>query len=587
MTETRFWDRIPGLRSIKAQCRQQRLVWQEVPLAAALCLAYELVQGLLPVGTAFFTERLLSGLGGGFWTQMGLALLGLGILYVLSGLLAAIYQLALNVGLFEGLQYGLRRSFAKRKAWLPLIRLEDPAFLERLRGAEQVIEGEELPLFYLNLLKRLRALVSVFSLGLLLFSYHPLLLVPLLLAGLPTYVQRRLSVRALRRMRQRQIPLERELQYRGRWLEEGPEFRALRFWGREEEMAQRWTEIAAELRRQKLEFCARDQAQLTLCALIQEMGLLLALAYVLYLASISVLSFSVLAAALLSFKQLQEALAEYLSQRGGTQYYGARVDLLWDVWAACEQEGAGGLSGEKHATAAPEPVQIQNCSFAYPQQKAACLHALDFNWGLTERIALVGRNGAGKTSLAACLAGAYPWSGEQPGPLPRKELGRLALMPQRLPLLPLSIREFLDCGEGHADAELKTALERVNLPHLADCLDQNLRKDLGGLALSGGQLQRLYIARMLLAEADTYIFDEPSSALDAFQEEQFLSLLFGLSQGRRALIITHRLALCPRCDRILVLDQGRIVQAGRHQDLVAQEGLYRQLYQSQAEAYQS
>jgi len=209
-----------------------------------------------------------------------------------------------------------------------------------------------------------------------------------------------------------------------------------------------------------------------------------------------------------------------------------------------------------------------------------------------QRVALVGPSGAGKSTVTQLLLRLYdPDQGailigrmnirHCRGPDLRHKFG---VVPQDPFIFRTSIRYNLCVARpGASNAEIRRACELANAWEFISRLPAGLDTPVGegGSTLSGGQRQRLAIARALLAEPDYFIFDEATSALDTVSEALVQQAMENAVSGKTSLIIAHRLATVKNCNRILVIDDGRIVQDGSYDELVGQAGLFRNLVQGQ------
>ena len=283
-----------------------------------------------------------------------------------------------------------------------------------------------------------------------------------------------------------------------------------------------------------------------------------------------------------------------------TEVYG---DLLRGAGAAAR---LGELLAEKPEIAAPAKPQalptpprgmlaFDHVEFRYPTRpEVAALHDFSLTVSPGETVAVVGPSGAGKSTLFQLAQRFYdPDAGTvrmdgvaltQADPAAVRQ--RIAVVPQETVIFAASARDNLRYGRWDADdAQLWAAAETANAAKFLQELPQGLDTFLGegGARLSGGQRQRLAIARAILRDAPLLLLDEATSALDAESERLVQKALERLMTKRTTIVIAHRLATVRAADRIIVMDQGRIVEEGRHDELVVKGGLYARLAQLQFE----
>ncbi len=246
-----------------------------------------------------------------------------------------------------------------------------------------------------------------------------------------------------------------------------------------------------------------------------------------------------------------------------------------------------------HPMALPSPVTgritFDDVSFAYPARpKVQALDHVDLVIEPGETVAFVGPSGAGKTTIIQMILRFYdPTSGKitldgvDLAQMRRDDFRKaVALVPQDPVIFAASARENIRFGRPDAtDAEIEDAAKAAAADAFIAELPEGYDTYLGerGVMLSGGQKQRIAIARAILRNASVLLLDEATSALDAESERAVQAAVDELSIGRTTLIVAHRLATVKKADRIVVLDQGRIVAQGPHNKLVSEDGLYARL----------
>jgi len=236
-------------------------------------------------------------------------------------------------------------------------------------------------------------------------------------------------------------------------------------------------------------------------------------------------------------------------------------------------------------------VELRDVRFAYGDGPPV-LDGVSFRIEPTEKVAFVGASGGGKTTLVQILIGLYPASSGRIlyDGVPVEEIGlevvrdNVATVLQHPALFNDTLRMNLTLGREMSEETLWNALGVAQLRDVVEELDEGLDTLVGrgGIRLSGGQRQRLAVARMVLSDPRVVILDEATSALDTETEGRLHRALTEFLTGRTTIIIAHRLSAVRQADRVLVFEDGRIVEEGRHEELIESEGLYAALYRRQA-----
>ncbi|MGC9459631.1 ABC transporter ATP-binding protein [Vibrio genomosp. F10] len=253
------------------------------------------------------------------------------------------------------------------------------------------------------------------------------------------------------------------------------------------------------------------------------------------------------------------------------------------------------LEDEKRPVATVNPfkdnesfeIECRNVCFSFDGERTV-LDNLNLTIQKGQCVALVGASGGGKSTLIQLLLGIYQ---KESGDIlinghPIESVGYEALRKRIAPVLqqPIifndTVRQNLTLGEQHTDDELYAALSVAQLTEAINSMPEGLDSQLGrqGVRLSGGQRQRLAIARMVLTNPDFVILDEATSALDTATESSLHQAMKSFLVGKTTLIVAHRLSAVKQADVIYVLEDGKVIQSGQHQQLVMENGLYQTLY---------
>ncbi|HSX33658.1 MAG TPA: ABC transporter ATP-binding protein [Candidatus Saccharimonadales bacterium] len=289
-------------------------------------------------------------------------------------------------------------------------------------------------------------------------------------------------------------------------------------------------------------------------------------------------------------------------------------DNIWNViWnisqlnikIASIDEAYGYLFGNRNIFREPPPpapsplpesafqhsLELRNLTFAYPDKPAATvLHGINLNIRQGEKIGIVGPSGGGKSTLLKLLLGYYEVDPVQllldGEPTDNRRLTSLtAYVPQDTAVFHRSIRDNIAYGKpGATKAEVVAAAKHAQADDFIRRLDAGYDTLVGerGIKLSGGQRQRVAIARAILKGAPILMLDEATSALDSESEIAIQAALWELMKGRTAVVIAHRLSTIQKMDRIVVLDEGKIVEQGTHQELLTARGVYARLWAHQS-----
>lgn len=246
-----------------------------------------------------------------------------------------------------------------------------------------------------------------------------------------------------------------------------------------------------------------------------------------------------------------------------------------------------------------DAVVFDHVSFTYPRAAEPTLKDLCFTIKRGERLAVVGENGAGKTTMIKLLLRLYEpdegtiyLGGRDIRTMSREEtLKQFAVVFQDFKLLAFSVKENICIGPGGDEERLHEVLRKLDLDKVMESTPYGAETsvyrlfDEEGVEFSGGERQKMAIARALYKDSPIVVMDEPTAALDPIAEAEIYGHLNQLVEHKTALFISHRLSSCKFCDRVAVFENGGVTQCGSHKELMAQEGLYRRMFAAQARYY--
>jgi ATP-binding cassette subfamily B protein len=395
-------------------------------------------------------------------------------------------------------------------------------------------------------------------------------------------------------------PIKREMDYLRDLGTKKESAKELKVFGLGDFLQNRYRVISEEISNRNRQLAGRRLRTASVLALLASCGYYFAYAVLVYRALHGLLTIgqvTFLAGSLAGFSaQLQTVFSIFTNIADQALYLTDLFDFLAVKPKICNA---------KNALPAPQPIrhgiEFRNVSFAYPGSDRMVLKNVNLRISAGERIALVGANGQGKTTLVKLMTRLYePTSGQiLLDGIDLRDLDiaslheRIGVIFQDFVRYDMTVRENIAVGniESRHDEERLVesarkggALEIVN--RLRHGLDQQLgRRFQDGVDLSGGEWQRFALARAHMRDAEILILDEPTAALDPVAESEVFGQFAELTEGKIALLISHRFSTVRMADRIVVLEDGVIREEGTHTDLMARRGRYANLFKLQASSY--
>lgn len=614
-----LWERIDSLKQLK---RAVKLVWQSGPrwtLASLFCAA---ALATLPLFSLLLLKEVVDSAAAGMALPLGsagreTALQGTLVWIALAALVALLSALSATLSSYvtEGqslaVEHFMGRTVQRKAAEMDLEYFENADFFDTLHLAQE--EAPFRPTQIVNNLTQLaqNTIGLVAMIGLLL-TLHPLVPLVLLLAVLPGLLVRLRFVSVLLDWTQKSAPVERKAQYFNYVLTLEQSAKEVRLFDMGDFFGRRFDALRDFITNGKLQMARRRllaDAGVQFFVVAPTFGLL---AFIAYRTLNGALSLGALVMYFQAVPRAQAAMQGVLGSLLSLHENSTFLRLLFQYLD---------LQPRLQTPAQPQAVpptwekglRVENLSFSYAGSEREALIDVSLDIAPGEVVALVGENGSGKTTLVKLLCRLYdPVEGRitldgtdlrdfDPGALHRQ----ISVVFQDYNHYSLTLDENIWLGnlqlpgesagiEAKPSPETREAiLEAARLSGadgVAARLPQGFDTLLGrafedGEELSIGQWQKVALARAFLRPSQLIILDEPTSALDPRSEAEVFERFRELIQGQAALLISHRLSTVRMADRICVLDKGRIVAMGTHDDLIESGGLYAELFQTQAQAY--
>lgn len=599
-----FWGQFNSLRNVP---RFFRMIWAVSPKLTIWNMALRLLQAAVPLSMLYVGKEIVDGvllqintpapapwfLPAVLWywvlTELGLA--------ILSSLLGRAITLTDSL-LGDLVNNDSSVRIIRHAATLDLYQFEDATFYDKLERARTQTAGRTALMSMV--LSQAQDLITVAFLAVGLVAFNPWLLLILVVAVIPSFIGEAKFNQESYSLSRSWTPERREIDYLRYIGASNETAKEIKIFGLEDFIASRFKTISDRYFLVNQKLALRRAAWGAFFSTLGTLSYYAAYVFVIgqtVLGQITVGTLTFLAGAFSRLQGLLQGIVSRFSRIAETSLY------LQDLFDFLELKPLAGThaGGQK----IPRPIQkgfvFENVGFKYPETDVWALRHLSFTLHPGEKLALVGENGAGKTTLVKLLAHLYEPS---EGRILLDGVDLCAYDPEDLRreigiIFQDYVRFMFTAGENIAIGNIS---EQENQPRIEDSAHKSLadsvieplpkkyeqmlgKRFAGGVDLSGGQWQKVALARAYMREAQLIILDEPTASLDARAEHEVFVRFAELMKGKAAVLISHRFSTVRMADRILFLEHGELLELGTHEELLEKGGKYAELFRLQAKGY--
>lgn len=490
-------------------------------------------------------------------------------------------------------QYFGKKMFSFSKQ-IQLEELENPEILNKFKKAEKTLEEQRIIEMFGKTLQTISIMIVCGGIVVLVGSYSPWLVVISLAGTIPSLLLQIYVAKIFTALRRGQSMAERRLQYLWELFTRKDAVKEMRTMGFAAYLKEQWARENVQVLEEYREVVLGGLKKTIISICTHNLFYAANIAVSLYLMIKGQISVGEFAACLMAFSSFQGNLQNLVSNITEVIQCYHFIEDYYDYFTIPTE-----CNGTEEYKPFKDWISVDNVTFRYVGAEEDSLKGVSCTIYKGEHVVIVGENGSGKTTLSKLLTGAYlPRTGDisydrqRTVNLNRKSLYQhISMVSQDFVHYQFTLRENVGISDitrmqDSASME-KLLLDVAGAEFLEKVggLDVQLGREFGGKELSGGEWQKLAIARGLWKDSDIVILDEPTSALDPLVEYDILSKFVEMIQNKTSIIISHRVGVCRTADKIIVMKDGRVVECGKHEELMLRQGEYSRIWREQAKWY--
>lgn len=585
-------------KNIKISCKVVGMMFQAAPVYFLITLLTGILAGvslgaLTVVKQYFFDDAASFAAGGMAYKGLLLSMLYFGLMYIAYQVLNALENFMPTV-LAEKCQGRLSCKIHEKIARLAPVDFENPEKLDAINKAEK--GKENATHFAMIILMLFTSYLPYFIfMGVYLFKLKPILAAVVLLVFVPVLFSQLIRAKAYAGLEDELAPLRRETEYYEKCIVSREYFKETRLLGGFRYFKRLYQDGLKNLGQLSMKLNIRVnliELFIKIITILGYAGILWLLFDALMKEDISVGAFAAVFSSIGMFYQMME---EVVCKHMGNM--ADNVGTVANYLKFLEFKERGGTDTDISVRC---DISLEQVSFSYPGAQQNAVTDVTFSVNQGETIAIVGENGSGKSTLLRLITGIYtPDSGrirygekEIAGISMERIVKGISAVFQKYNRYQMTLRENIaisDTEKKCSDGELPRVSRMAGFTSEEECFPQGydtmLSREFDGVDLSGGQWQRVAIARGFYKEHDMILLDEPTAAIDPFEEARIYHQFAELSKGKTAFIVTHRLGSVKFADRIVVLKSGKVAEIGTCQELLDRGGVFAGMYAAQEQWY--
>jgi len=572
-------------------------IFKITPFSVIVVVVYYFINGIFPAFVTYFSKEIFQAAEKIIETDQSVQFFGVIVsqfvaVYIIKNILEIVVDTPRSCGIYTKVQYALERNLSYVISKIPYVNFENKRTYDSIFMAREAISKTHFQKVFFSFFEVISMVISLFGIAITLFSSSPLLLVVCLLCVIPQFISRLVRGKEFYRLKVQQVPQEREANYLWNLLTERNVAKEIRSYNSEQFLASKWNNLTDKIYTLQSQFVKREARSFFLWRLLQDLGIIVCVLIAVSLLHNETLGAGDFSACITAIILTQNIFRKILI---AAPKMASSIKFVENYYSVMETDMN---DKKKEEVSIIKNISFADVCFKYPMGSAFAIENVDFSISQGETIVIVGENGSGKTTLAKLLLGLYePTKGNvyynniDSNKIDKSSLYKnMSVLSQNYTKYFFSIKENITISNTELKENLdnvKSYLQYVNLERFTnDKLDIFLGKEFGGQELSGGEWQRLAIARALYKPANLLVLDEPTSALDPAIESEILSKFVEISEEKRTtIIVSHRIGICTIADRILVMKAGKIIDIGTHTELYDRSLYYRDLFETQRKWY--